>query len=276
MPNRVVREIRVLGLDTGTRPRAAAVSPVKHHNRGGFCSGALVDKLDNTLREWRPEMAEEVRARISEVIEIADSAAADRARGAPGHSEETPSPTTRRQRQQNLPPPMRGRSKAAAAHGPDREQVRQNRPRADSRMAEAVAAAPCQTVLMSIFIVRLGTPRVPGEGLRIGTVRRPPRGVPKEDFARLDYYDVWFPNLSPTAELVHEAQQARDDRGWNAFKRKFKHEMSAPDRSRELDLLAALSHHTNLAVGCYCPDENRCHRSVLRELLAERGADIRT
>jgi len=127
---------------------------------------------------------------------------------------------------------------------------------------------------VSIFIVELGTPRKPGEGLRLGTVRRPPRGVPKSDFARLDYYDVWFPNLSPSAELVHEALRAADGRGWAAFCRKFRGEMTAPDRSRELDVLAALSHHTNLALGCYCRDENRCHRSVLRELLLERGADV--
>jgi uncharacterized protein YeaO (DUF488 family) len=125
---------------------------------------------------------------------------------------------------------------------------------------------------MSILILRLGTPRKRGEGLRLGTVRRPPRGVPRSDFARRDYYDVWFPNLSPSAELVHEAQGATDERAWAAFKRKFRQEMSAPDRSRELDVLAALSHQTNLSIGCYCEDENRCHRSVLRELLAERGA----
>ena len=127
---------------------------------------------------------------------------------------------------------------------------------------------------MPISIVQLGTPRKRGEGPRIGTVRRPPRGVPKSDFARLGYYDVWFPNLSPSAGLVHEAQHAEDVRAWAAFKRKFRHEMSAPERSRELDLLAALSHHTNLALGCYCQDEARCHRSVLRELLAERGAAL--
>jgi uncharacterized protein YeaO (DUF488 family) len=127
---------------------------------------------------------------------------------------------------------------------------------------------------MSIHVIRLGTPRRPGEGLRLGTVRRPPRGVPKSDFARLDYYDVWFPNLSPSAELVQEALHAPDDRAWAAFKRKFRKEMSQPDRSRELDMLAALSHHTNLSLGCYCEDESRCHRSVLRELLLERGADV--
>jgi len=127
---------------------------------------------------------------------------------------------------------------------------------------------------VSIFIVELGTPRKAGEGLRLGTVRRPPRGVPKSDFARLDYYDVWFPNLSPSAELVQEALRAADSRDWAAFCRKFRREMTAPDRSRELDVLAALSHHTNLALGCYCRDESRCHRSVLRELLLERGADV--
>ena len=127
---------------------------------------------------------------------------------------------------------------------------------------------------MSIYVVQLGTPRHPGEGLRIGTVRRPPRGVPKSDFARLNYYDVWFPNLSPSPELVKEALSAKDERAWTAFARKFRHELSAPDRSRELDILAALSHHTNLSVGCYCDDESRCHRSVLRQLLAERGADL--
>ena len=127
---------------------------------------------------------------------------------------------------------------------------------------------------MSIFIVRLGSPRRAGEGLRLGTVRRPPRGVPKSDFGRLDYYDVWFPNLSPTPELVKEALGATTKQDWAAFKRKFRREMSEPDRSRELDVLAALSHQTNLSLGCYCEDESRCHRSILRELLAERDADV--
>jgi uncharacterized protein YeaO (DUF488 family) len=127
---------------------------------------------------------------------------------------------------------------------------------------------------MAIYIVQLGTPRKRAEGPRLGTVRRPPRGVPKADFARLDYYDVWFPNLSPSAELVKEALGASDERAWDAFRKKFRREMSAPDRSRELDVLAALSRHTNLSLGCYCDDQNRCHRSVLRELLIERGADV--
>jgi len=127
---------------------------------------------------------------------------------------------------------------------------------------------------MSIFIVRLGTPRKAGEGLRIGTVRRPPRGVKKSDFSRLNYYDVWFSNLSPSAELVQQALQARDERAWAAFRRKFRREMSAADRSRDLDMLAALSHQTNLSLGCYCENESFCHRAVLRELLAQRGADV--
>jgi len=127
---------------------------------------------------------------------------------------------------------------------------------------------------MAIHIVQLGTPRKAGEGLRIGTVRRPPRGVAKKDFAQLDYYDVWFPNLSPSAELVKEAMGAKDERAWSAFRRKFRAEMSAPDRSRELDVLAALSHGANVAIGCYCEEEGHCHRSVLRELLKERGAKI--
>jgi uncharacterized protein YeaO (DUF488 family) len=128
--------------------------------------------------------------------------------------------------------------------------------------------------LVPVSIVQLGSPRKPGEGPRLGTVRRPPRGVAKTDFARLDYYDVWFPNLAPSAELVREALDAADDRAWQAFSRKFRREMSEPDRSRELDVIAALSHHANLSLGCYCKDESRCHRSVLRELLLERGADI--
>jgi len=127
---------------------------------------------------------------------------------------------------------------------------------------------------MAILIVRLGTPRKPNEGARIGTVRRPPRGIRKEDLAHLDYYDVWFPNLSPSAELVTAALSAANDREWAAFVRKFRHAMKAPDRSRELDVLAALSNHANFSVGCYCEHEGRCHRSVLRELLQERGAKV--
>ena len=127
---------------------------------------------------------------------------------------------------------------------------------------------------MAISIVRLGTPRRAHEGPRVGTVRRPPRGVAKKDFKRLNYYDVWFPNLAPSAELVKEALGAHDARGWTQFVRKYRKEMAAPDRSRELDVLAALSHTANFAVGCYCEDEAKCHRSILRELLRERGASV--
>jgi len=130
---------------------------------------------------------------------------------------------------------------------------------------------------MSIRIVRLGTPRAPDEGLRIGTVRRPPRGVPKAEFASQDWYDVWYPNLAPSADtmkLGQAAQASKDAAQWTAFTRQYKREMAEPDASRSLDLLAALSHRTMLAVGCYCEDEARCHRSLLRGLLAERGADI--
>ncbi len=127
---------------------------------------------------------------------------------------------------------------------------------------------------MAIYIVRLGSPRTPDEGLRLGTVRRPPRGVPKAEFARRDFYDVWQPLLSPSAELVAEAKGATDDKAWEAFKRKFKAEMNHPAPSQLLDLLAALSHQTSLAIGCYCEDETHCHRSVLRELLKARGASI--
>lgn len=128
---------------------------------------------------------------------------------------------------------------------------------------------------MSIRIVRLGTPRAQGEGLRLGTVRRPPRGVPKADFARRDFYDTWLPNLAPSAELMAEGQAAQDDKAWAAFRRKYQAEMKDPDAAHLLDLLAALSHQTSFSVGCYCEDENRCHRSVLRELLAQRGAKIK-
>ena len=127
---------------------------------------------------------------------------------------------------------------------------------------------------MAIRVVRLGSPRAPGEGLRLGTVRRPPRGVPKGEFATRDFYDVWLPTLAPTAELVAEALAAQDDREWAVFRRKYVAEMKKPDASHLLDMLAALSHQTNLAVGCYCEDEARCHRGILRELLQDRGAEI--
>ena len=127
---------------------------------------------------------------------------------------------------------------------------------------------------MPIRIVRLCTPRASGEGLRIGTVRRPPRGVPKEEFATRDYYDVWLPNLAPSAELMHAGRTASTEAEWEAFKRGYRKEMAEPDASRVLDTLAALSHTGEFAVGCYCEDEAHCHRSVLRELLAARGACI--
>lgn len=128
---------------------------------------------------------------------------------------------------------------------------------------------------MAISIVRLGSPRQKGEGLRIGTVRRPPRGVPRSQFATRDFYDVWLPALSPSAPLVAKALHAADDRQWAAFVRQFSREMSAGEPSRLLDLLAALSHQTNFSIGCYCEDEQHCHRSVLRSLLSDRGADVR-
>jgi uncharacterized protein YeaO (DUF488 family) len=130
---------------------------------------------------------------------------------------------------------------------------------------------------MPIHIVQLGSPRAPGEGVRLGTVRRPPRGVPKEDFARRDYYDVWLPNLAPSAELMAEgraAQEQQDDKAWAAFSRRYHAEMKQPDASHLLDALAALSHQASFALGCYCEDESRCHRSLLRRLLQERGAAI--
>jgi uncharacterized protein YeaO (DUF488 family) len=127
---------------------------------------------------------------------------------------------------------------------------------------------------MGIRIVRLGTPRAPDEGVRIGTVRRPPRGVPKQDFARADYYDVWLPELAPSEALVRAARAATTEEKWQVFRRRFLGELRKPPANRVLDLLAGLSHTTNLSVGCYCELEARCHRSVLREVLAERGAVV--
>lgn len=128
---------------------------------------------------------------------------------------------------------------------------------------------------MAVRIVRLGTKRVLNEGLRIGTVRRPPRGVPKSEFASGNWYDVWLPNLAPTAETVKLAQASTSPRQWAAFEKRYRTEMGHADASRVLDLLAALSHSANFSVGCYCVDESTCHRSVLRRLLQERGADVR-
>lgn len=127
---------------------------------------------------------------------------------------------------------------------------------------------------MSIHIVRLGTPRGKNEGLRIGTVRRPPRGVPKTAFASQDWYDVWYPNLAPSAETMQLGQSVQTDKEWAAFRKKYRAEMAEPDASRSLDLLAALSHSSHFAMGCYCENEARCHRSLLRELLQERGAAV--
>jgi uncharacterized protein YeaO (DUF488 family) len=130
---------------------------------------------------------------------------------------------------------------------------------------------------MSVRIVRLGGPRQPGEGPRLGTVRRPPRGVPKAEYASRDFYDAWLPTLAPSETLLKEARAALaegDDRAWKAFARRYRAEMKAPDARALLDTLAAFSHHTDFSVGCYCADETRCHRSVLRELLAEHGAKI--
>jgi len=127
---------------------------------------------------------------------------------------------------------------------------------------------------MPIRIVQLGAARAQGEGLRLGTVRRPPRGVPRSEFASRNFYDVWLPDLAPSEALVKQALQAEDDRAWRAFERRYRAEMRRPEPARLLALLAALSHQTNLSVGCYCEDEARCHRSVLRSLLEEHGAKL--
>ena len=125
---------------------------------------------------------------------------------------------------------------------------------------------------MPIRIVRLGSPRASGEGLRLGTVRHPPRGVPKADHASRGFYDVWLPDLAPSSALVKQALQATDERAWKAFVRRYRAEMKRPEATRLLALLAALSRDTSFSVGCYCADEARCHRSVLRQLLTEHGA----
>jgi uncharacterized protein YeaO (DUF488 family) len=127
---------------------------------------------------------------------------------------------------------------------------------------------------VTIRIVRLGSPRTEGEGLRLGTVRRPPRGVPKSEFAARDFYDVWLPLLSPDADLVKAWLNAPDDAALTACRKRFLAQMKAPDAAHLLDLLAALSHQTSFSLGCYCTDPARCHRSVLRDLLIQRGAII--
>jgi uncharacterized protein YeaO (DUF488 family) len=128
---------------------------------------------------------------------------------------------------------------------------------------------------MSVRIVRLGTPRVSGEGTRIGTVRRPPRGVPKSQFSAQNWYDVWFPNLAPSAQILKLGQMAASPAQWSAFARKYRAEMARPGAKHDLELLAALSHASDFSVGCYCEDEARCHRSILKQLLIENGARVK-
>ena len=127
---------------------------------------------------------------------------------------------------------------------------------------------------MAVRVVRLGSRRVEGEGIRIGTVRRPPRGVPKAEFASQNWYDVWFPNLAPSVETLKLGQDAKTSAQWARFIKKYRAEMATPENSHAIELLAALSHQCNFSVGCYCENEAHCHRSVLRELLAERGAKL--
>jgi uncharacterized protein YeaO (DUF488 family) len=127
---------------------------------------------------------------------------------------------------------------------------------------------------MAISVVRLGSPRARGEGLRVGTVRRPPRGVPKAEHASRDFYDVWLPDLAPSDRLVTQGLQATDERAWKSFVKRYRAEMKRPEAARLLNLLAALSQRTDVSVGCYCSDETRCHRSVLRALLLEHGARL--
>jgi len=127
---------------------------------------------------------------------------------------------------------------------------------------------------MSVRVVRLGTPRIPGEGTRIGTVRRPPRGVPKAQFSAQNWYDVWFPNLAPSVKNMKLGQEAASPAQWSAFTRKYKAEMAAPEAKHDLELLAVLSHATDFSVGCYCEHESRCHRSILKQLLVENGAMV--
>jgi uncharacterized protein YeaO (DUF488 family) len=127
---------------------------------------------------------------------------------------------------------------------------------------------------MSIRVLRLGSDREPGEGLRLGTVRRPPRGVRKENIARENWYDVWLPQLAPTPDLVAQALGATSEKEWTSFVKKYRAQMNTPDNARLIAMLAAMSQQTNFSVGCYCAEETHCHRSVLRELLREHGADL--
>ena len=128
---------------------------------------------------------------------------------------------------------------------------------------------------MSILVVRLGSPRSAGEGLRLGTVRRPPRGVRKDDYAKRDYYDVWMPELAPSGDLVSWAlSEPFTDKRWAKYEKAYRGQMRKPPAARLISLLAALSHQTDFSIGCYCADPTRCHRSILRALLAEAGAKI--
>jgi len=127
---------------------------------------------------------------------------------------------------------------------------------------------------VAIRVVQLGSPRAPGEGLRLGTVRRPPRGVPKKEYASRNFYDVWLPDVAPSEQLVKIALRATDERTWRAFTKRYRSEMKRPEAARLLDLLAVLSRTTDFSVGCYCAQGSRCHRSVLKELLAEHGARL--
>ena len=127
---------------------------------------------------------------------------------------------------------------------------------------------------MSLRIVQLGSPRHPDEGTRIGTVRRPPRGVPKTEFASRDYYDVWLPLLSPEPDTIKQAQSASDAKSWNRFVKAFERELARPEAARTLELLAKLSHSGDFSVGCYCEDASRCHRSVLESTLRKLGAKL--
>jgi uncharacterized protein YeaO (DUF488 family) len=127
---------------------------------------------------------------------------------------------------------------------------------------------------MSLSVVRLGTPRLPGEGTRIGTVRRPPRGVPKAQFSKQDWYDIWFPNLAPSVETMKLGLKATSQDSWSTFTKRYKAEMAAPCTRHDIELLAALSRSTNFSVGCYCEREERCHRSILKQLMIEAGAEL--
>jgi uncharacterized protein YeaO (DUF488 family) len=128
---------------------------------------------------------------------------------------------------------------------------------------------------MAVRVVRLGSARAKDEGTRIGTVRRPPRGVPKTEFATRKWYDVWFPSLAPSVATMKFGQEATTPAQWAAFVRKYRTEMSAPEASHSIELLAALSQHTDFSVGCYCENEEHCHRSLLRALLVEKGAKVK-